>query len=122
MERCPNCRARYQGGERCRRCGMELGALLASEQGADALVRRALAALAEGDQDKARAALTRARALRHDPLTDALLGFALSFQEGGEQQRHHHAQDEEPPARPESGTPAPPERTGHHAAASGSGN
>lgn len=76
MERCPNCGARWDGGARCRRCGMELTPLAAVERAAEGLTRGAVARLAGGDAVGALAALARARALRRDPLVDLLLGLA----------------------------------------------
>jgi anti-sigma factor RsiW len=75
MERCPNCRARVQEGSECRRCGMDLGLLLVTEQAADRLLRRALQGLLAGDRTAAREALRRLRALRRDPLGERLLGY-----------------------------------------------
>ena len=40
MQRCPNCRARYCGGDQCRRCGMTLTPLLTLEIQADRLARK----------------------------------------------------------------------------------
>jgi hypothetical protein len=85
MDRCPNCRARYQEGARCRRCRMELGQLLAAEAAADRFLCQALATLAEDDTATAVTMLNHARALRNDLLLDLLLGFAT-----------------EPPAQPRS--------------------
>lgn len=76
MDRCPNCRARWDGGESCRRCGMDLAPLLAVEQAADRLLGRALAQLAGGDGPGAVATLTRARGLSGEPLIRHVLGFA----------------------------------------------
>jgi len=76
MERCPSCRARWDGGEYCRRCQMELSHLLGAEQAAMRLMRRAIIHLAADDSGAALADLRAARALVADPLTDWLLGFA----------------------------------------------
>lgn len=81
MERCPNCRARYQEGGQCRRCGMELTQLLAAESGANRLIREALACIADGDSGNATAALARALTLRRDPLIELLLEFAADQRE-----------------------------------------
>ncbi|MFP4183114.1 MAG: hypothetical protein ACLFRW_00900 [Halorhodospira sp.] len=76
MERCPNCRARTEAtAAHCRRCGMELSLLHATERAATALLEQAAAALASGSPQQARQYLERARALREDRLTEALLGF-----------------------------------------------
>jgi hypothetical protein len=81
MERCPNCRARYQDGTECRRCGMDLSQLLDVEQAADGLLREALARLAAGDARAAADSLTHVRTLRRDPFLDLLLGFAQTLVE-----------------------------------------
>jgi len=73
MERCPNCRARVSGQPECRRCGMDLRLLLASERAADAHLLGAVARLAIGDRAGAVAALRAARRLRRDPISDRLL-------------------------------------------------
>jgi hypothetical protein len=78
MQRCPNCRARYHQGRECRRCGMLLEGLLQVEQAAQRHRVAALQALAAGDRRAAVASLERSRALCHDPLTEALLGFVRS--------------------------------------------
>lgn len=83
MERCPNCRARWDGGEQCRRCGMVLGRLLAAERGARQLVDRALACLAIGDAERAARSLRRAQFLRREPFTEILLGFARTWAKRG---------------------------------------
>ncbi len=79
MERCPNCRARYQDNTECRRCGIDLSLLLTVERVADRLLRDALARLAAGDPRKAAATLTHAMTLRRDPFLDLLVGFAQSL-------------------------------------------
>ena len=76
MDRCPNCRARREGGETCRRCGMDFNALLAVEQAADGLITRGLDQLAADEAPAAIQALTRARSLDPEPFIDHLLGFA----------------------------------------------
>lgn len=75
MERCPNCRARWDGGPACRRCGMTLELLIAVEEAADALVARGLGHLAAADADSARRDLTRALALHRDEITELLHRF-----------------------------------------------
>jgi hypothetical protein len=75
MERCPNCRARWDGGETCRRCGMDLAPLLVVEQAADRLLARAVAQLAGGDSPGAVRSLARAEALSAEPLVRHLKGF-----------------------------------------------
>lgn len=76
MERCPNCRARYDRRERCRRCGMELGRLDQIERAADALVARSLQCLADGDAALAVDVLLRAKRLRQDELVVHLIALA----------------------------------------------
>ena len=75
MERCPNCRARLDEAETCRRCGMELGLLLATERAAEFWLRRGIASLLRDDLGLAWHALRRALALRRDPLAESLLGL-----------------------------------------------
>ena len=81
MDRCPNCRARREDGETCRRCGMELAPLLALEQAGDTLIRRALGQLAGDQVPAAVRALEEARTLHPDPFIDRLLGFAQTVQD-----------------------------------------
>ena len=76
MERCPNCRARWESGETCRRCGMDLGPLLAVELAAESLITRAVAELAGGRPAAAINSLTSARALIADPIIGHLAAFA----------------------------------------------
>jgi hypothetical protein len=76
MERCPNCRARWDGGETCRRCGMELGLLLAAEREAEGLIASGAAQLAAGQVEAALATLAKALGLTADPLAAHLRGFA----------------------------------------------
>ncbi len=75
MDRCPNCRARLDDAETCRRCGMELGLLRATEQAAETWLRRAIAHLRCDEFGHAQQALRRALSLRRDPLTESLLGL-----------------------------------------------
>lgn len=79
MDRCPNCRARREDGETCRRCGMELTTLLALAQARDALIRRALGQLAQDEAPAALRTLDEARALHPDPFIDLLQGFARTL-------------------------------------------
>ncbi len=76
MERCPHCRARWEGGDACRRCGLEPGSLLACEAAAGRLTRSALARLADGDPAGALAELTQAQGLYREPMLEHLLGWA----------------------------------------------
>lgn len=75
LQQCPNCRARDPGDRLCRRCGMDLAPLLATQAAAEQLMREALAQLVAGDNDAARSSLKQARALRRDRFTDLLLAF-----------------------------------------------
>lgn len=75
MERCPNCRARSDGADTCRRCGMALGLLLVTERAAERWLRRGIAHLASSEPDAAAEALRRSVALRRDPLAEHLLGL-----------------------------------------------
>ena len=79
MERCPNCRARCETGETCRRCGMDLGPLLAVERAAESLITRAVAELAAGQPAAAINSLNSARALIADPLIGHLAAFAKTL-------------------------------------------
>jgi hypothetical protein len=76
MERCPNCRARTDGTDTCRRCGMALGLLAATERAAEHWLRRGIGHLAAGAPQAAARALERSLALRRDPLAEQLLGLA----------------------------------------------
>jgi hypothetical protein len=78
MERCPNCHARWDGAEHCRRCGLELAPLLAAEHAAHRLIGRALARLAAGEGTAALSDLSRARGLHDEPFIALLQGFAGS--------------------------------------------
>lgn len=75
MERCPNCAARLTEAPVCRRCGMDLGGLLATEQAAEQLLGRAVADLRTGDYLAARRALRRSLSLRDTALARHLLGL-----------------------------------------------
>ena len=76
MERCPNCRARVDDAETCRRCGMGLGPLIAVEEAAEGLTARGVAHLAAADPAAAVRDLDSAIRLRRDSFTELLLGFA----------------------------------------------
>ena len=78
MDRCPNCRARRDDGNICRRCGMDLAALLDVEQAAEALTARAVGQLALGQSDAAVRTLAKAQALRADPLASHLRACAAA--------------------------------------------
>jgi hypothetical protein len=79
MEHCPNCRARWDGAETCRRCGMDLLSLLSAERAVERLLRRAVAQLVAGEAAAARDTLAKARALSPDPIIGHLRGFSLSL-------------------------------------------
>lgn len=85
MERCPNCRARWEGGETCRRCGMDLAPLLAVEQAAEDLVAQAAAQLLCGDTGAAVRTLDHAGRLSGEILIRSLHGFAeaIAAESGG---------------------------------------
>ena len=76
MDRCPNCRARVNGADHCRRCGMALDLLSKVEEAAEAQLRAALRYLAHGDSDAASTSLRRLLSLRREPLAEQLLIFA----------------------------------------------
>lgn len=79
MDRCPNCRARWESGDNCRRCGMDLGLLLTVEREAESLVEHALDRIVLGDTAAALVALDRASRLRADPLVEHLRGFVITL-------------------------------------------
>ncbi|HSH57871.1 MAG TPA: hypothetical protein VK965_07985 [Halomonas sp.] len=81
MLRCPNCRARLNGGEHCRRCGMELTRLLETQRAAQRWLMEALNRLEAGNASGAIAALEHSRTLYREPFSDLLLGFARSLAE-----------------------------------------
>jgi len=78
MERCPICRARFNGRNPCRRCGSELGRLLAVEAAAERAVGRAVRLLAAGRHAEGRAAAREAVALHATPLARSILRFAMA--------------------------------------------
>lgn len=75
MQRCPHCRARYNGTARCRRCGAGLEKLLEIERQADRLARQAVACLAGGDISGASSHSRIALRLHATPFIRALAGF-----------------------------------------------
>jgi hypothetical protein len=91
MERCPNCRARYQEGERCRRCGMELASLLRVETAAERLIQSGLHHLARDELAASLRALKTAGRLRRDPFIDLLLGFVDNRSRPSPRQEMEHA-------------------------------
>ncbi|MBK1722192.1 hypothetical protein [Thiocystis violacea] len=76
MERCPNCSARTSDAEVCRRCGMDLGLLIAAEQAAEQALARGIRGLARDDLGAARRDLVRSLALRRSQLAEHLLQLA----------------------------------------------
>jgi hypothetical protein len=87
MDRCPNCRARWDGGETCRRCGMDLAPLLVVEQATEGLLARAVAQLARGDSPGAIRTLAKAQGLSAEPLVRHLEGFARRLADWHSQSR-----------------------------------
>ncbi|HSH49223.1 MAG TPA: hypothetical protein VK991_11620 [Halomonas sp.] len=81
MPRCPNCRARLNEAEHCRRCGMELTRLLETQRAAHRQLMEALGHLEAGDAAGAIAALERSRTFYREPFSDLLLDFARSLAE-----------------------------------------
>jgi hypothetical protein len=75
MERCPNCRASYKGGQECRRCGMKLGGLLAIEAQARAREWLAIQQIAADNLAGAEQTLIQTLRLYASPLAEQLLGF-----------------------------------------------
>jgi len=82
MERCPNCRARGDGGPACRRCGMDLALLQAVERAAERELRQAVARLAAGEPEAAARAARRALSLQRHPLAERVAGFVQAQQAG----------------------------------------
>ena len=83
MERCPNCRARWDESMICRRCGMELGRLIEVEEAAERLTLRGIMLLATGDPATAADDLALAQGLRRTPFAETLLGFAREIERQG---------------------------------------
>jgi len=80
MERCPSCRARWDGNATCRRCGMDLAALLAVERAAEHFTLRGVTHLATDDPATAGQDLSRALGLHRAPIAALLLGFARTLE------------------------------------------
>lgn len=80
MQRCPNCRARYRGGDECGRCGMMLTSLLRLEEQVMMLERQAVQQLAAGDIEAAQHSLCLAKDKMDSPFLDALQGFITRVQ------------------------------------------
>lgn len=75
MERCPNCRAKYSGGENCRRCGIEFKWLLSIQENASTLRLTMIKALTEGDYAQAKQLIQQHQQLINDPLLDSIALF-----------------------------------------------
>jgi len=75
MKRCPNCKARYKGGENCHRCGMEFKWLLTIQDSALALRSAIIKALTNEDYVQARKLVRQHQQLIKDPLIDAIAIF-----------------------------------------------
>lgn len=75
MDRCPNCKARYQGGDSCRRCGMDLHRLLEIETQVHSLERAAVQKILDQDAFAAEDLLQAALALQYSPSAKCLLDF-----------------------------------------------
>lgn len=75
MERCPNCKVRYRGGETCRRCGIELTWLLEIDRQAATLRNKIIAALRDNQQSTALNYVKKHRQLVADPWVDTLYQF-----------------------------------------------
>lgn len=72
MTRCPLCRARLAGADNCPRCGADLGRARAAREMASQYVERALACLAAGERQRARACVEQALWLHRTPLAEAM--------------------------------------------------
>jgi len=75
MERCPNCKARYHGGETCHRCGMELTRLLEIDRQAAHLRVKIATALRNNQLSTALTCANKHRQLVADPWVDRLYQF-----------------------------------------------
>ncbi|MBT3308862.1 MAG: hypothetical protein HOL04_08190 [Gammaproteobacteria bacterium] len=75
MDKCPNCRARYRGGEQCHRCGMELELLLHIEQQREQLIIEALQALTQQHHNEALDLLQQAESMESSQMSTALVEF-----------------------------------------------
>ena len=84
MERCPNCRASYKGGQECRRCGMKLGELLAIEAQARAREWLAIQQIAADNLAGAEQTLIQTLRLCASPLAERLLGFVRAAAVGAD--------------------------------------
>jgi len=79
MERCPVCRVILANSTTCRRCGCELASATAAEEMAGVLLRAAMAALVEGNGNRAVHLAGISAGLQYTPLATALVGFAKQW-------------------------------------------
>ncbi len=89
MERCPNCKARYRGGESCHRCGIELTYLLQINQQAVNLRVQIAAALRDNQRNTALKYTQQLRQLIPDPWGDTLYRFLINSEGSGNVSRPH---------------------------------
>ena len=82
MQRCPNCKARYRGGEACHRCEMELTRLLEIERQAATLRVQIAAALRNTQRGTALKYIKKYRHLVADPRMDGLYRFLHTAEHG----------------------------------------
>ena len=87
MERCPVCRARFQGETVCHRCGSDLAPLLAIETASETLEREAVAHMVAGDGDRALRVAQRALVLRRTSMAEALMGLLVARKGNGEAEK-----------------------------------
>ena len=99
--RCPVCRARFRAARTCRRCGGDLGPVMAVMASAYLLRRRARAAALAVDLRRAQALARRAQALHDTEPGRRLLRLANALLR---LQIRAHDNPTQPPGRP------PPER------------
>lgn len=85
MDRCPNCKARWDGNATCRRCGMVLSTLLQVERAAENLTIRGITKLVAAETREAKTDFNRALGLLRTPFGELLSGFAqqLESEPGG---------------------------------------
>jgi len=96
MQRCPNCNARGDGSTNCRRCGMDFGLLLRTEQAAERLTHQAFAQFASAEMAAAKQTLRRAQALQNSPIAARLLGFIRNDEARIRTARRHRILDTNP--------------------------
>ena len=81
MERCPTCRARYQGGLCCHRCQTDFRLVLAAEGAAVSCQRQARAAFERGCSSQASTCANRACAL-HRSIDSLKMQALIALGEG----------------------------------------